>query len=131
MADYVAIVTNVIKEELDRVAHEIESELKAEVNARMKRSGKRTGNAVASIHVEVDSETSRFVGSNINWGDSSDGGLHLYYFVNGNKPRNGGRIKPTRSRALHLKSIGDNVWAASVSPYSGTDVIKEVADRHR
>lgn len=131
MADYVTALTNIVKKELDRVAQQVESELKAEVSARMKRTGKRSGNAINSIHIEYESELSRFVGANINWGDSTDGGLHLYYFNNGNKPKRGNRIVPTRSKALHLKNIGEDVWAGSVSPYSGTNVIETVADRHR
>lgn len=125
--DPVQTLNTILASKLDELAQKIERELQAEVGRHS-----QSGNAVASIHVEETGTLSRFIGSHINWGDSNDGGLHFYYLDQGNAPRNGkSRIYPTRSRALHLKNIGDKVWAASVTPYKGKHIVKAVADRHR
>lgn len=134
MAGYVEKLGNVIATELDRLATQIEGELKSAVSSKVgKKSSRSTGAAEASIHVEKDSPITRFIGANINWGDHNDGGVHLYYFDQGNSANGSdGRIHPTRSRkGLHLKHIGNGVWASSVSTYKGSGVVKEVADRHR
>lgn len=126
---YVDVVTSVMQSELDRLAVQIEAELKSAVASRVgKKSSRSTGAAVASIHIEVDSPTQRFIGANINWSNHNDGGLHLYYFDQGNGH---GFIRPKRSKALHLEHIGSDVYAKTVRTYSGAGVVKEVANRHR
>lgn len=131
MAGLVETLENLVESELDRLAVEIEAELKSGVSSKLKHKGRSTGAAVGAIHIEKTGAKSRFIGADINWGNHEDGGVHLYYFDQGNKGNAGNRIYPTRAKALHLKHIGEGIFAGSVTPYKGSGVIKEVADRHR
>lgn len=132
MGSFVETLDRVVASELDRLATQIEGELKSEISSRVgRKSSHSTGAAAGAVHIETTSTLSRFIGANINWSNHEDGGVHLYYFDQGNKGNRGGRIYPTRSKALHLTHIGADVYAGSVKPYAGSNVISDVADRHR
>lgn len=119
----VETLTNVVKEELDELANTIYGELRAACPS-------DSGKARASIHIEAPSEHTRFVGARAYFPPSGDdGGTHLYYADQGNRPNaSDGRIHPTRSQALRLK---DGSFRKSVSTYGGKHFIAEVASRHR
>lgn len=136
MADYVELLETVLASRLDELAEKIERELKSEISSRVgKKSSVSTGKAAASVHIEQDSATTRFIGARINWGakHGEDGGMHLYYFDQGNRG-NGqdGRIHAKNSKGLHMMHLkGGPIWRKSASTYGGSHVIKDVADRHR
>lgn len=87
----------------------------------------RSGRALASIRIEKWNPNLYFVGAYIG-SSPDDGGLHLYYLDEGNKGNGaGGRIYPTRSRALNTP-YGPK---ASVGTYKGIHFVHTVASRHR
>ena len=127
----VTTVEQLLKDKLDTAASEIERELKFELNASLRHPSRSTGSAMRKIRIEKEGKWSRFIGARIDWDNHNDGGVHLYYFIYGNKGNGSdGKIYPTRSRALHLEHIGDDVYAAYVSPYAGNNILKSVVDHY-
>ena len=104
---------------LQELANTIEGEMKA---AAMKGKTGRygTGEAASAVHTEMGA-TSAFVG-----GTGGEGTKHLGWLNDGN---GGGRIYPKRARALYIQD--HNIWRPSVSGYSGTHFVTEIANRHR
>ena len=133
MGGLIEAVGNIVQQELDRIAKEIESQMIAEAYKWKATYRTPTGRAAASIHIEDIGTGSvfgagRFIGADTTW-SSEDGGTHLYYMDQGNKPNApDGRIHPTKKKALKLK---DGSVRRSVSTYRGRGFIKEIADRYR
>lgn len=114
----VQVLHEACAKKIQEVAETIEGELKAAV------SGGRysTGLAASAVHIENTGEFSRFVG-----GTGGEGTKHMYWLNEGN---GGGRIYPSRSKALHLQSPGLNIWRPSVSSYEGKHYVEKIAARH-
>lgn len=117
----VIALNDIVQKELDRLATRIQYEMKSACP-------KRTGEAADSIHIEVDSETSRFIGAYT----STPGGLALYYADQGNGGR-GRVIRPKHAKALPISNKSGQwiAFRAYVHGYEGSGFIKDVADRHR
>lgn len=108
------IFKRVVEKRLDKLAEQIADEFRLELSAHV-----RSGEAFNSIYIEKGDRT-RFIGSN------SD---HFYFLDMGNKPRNGGVIKPKPPRK-YLK-FSDGTFHKQANPYEGIHFVKKVADRHR
>lgn len=130
LSNYMSVTEKVLeitKNRMNELARTIEAEMKAEARNYKSSNKVRTGNAAGAIHIEEIDDTHVFVGADIDWDDWNNGGLHLYYMTQGNKPQSGGRIVPTEKKALKLK---DGSVRKSVSPYGGRDFIHTIAKRH-
>lgn len=133
MGTLIQAVGNIVQDELDRIAKEIEAEMKAQAS-KPGSSHVRTGMAASSIHIEDIGTGSvfgmgRFIGADANFDSKGDGdgGVHLYYMNYGNGG-SGKFILPKTAKALKLK---DGTFAGNVRGYSGRHFIERIADRYR
>lgn len=132
MGGLIEAVSNIVQDELDRIAKEIEAKMKAEASNHKSSNRSPTGMAAASIHIEDIGTGSvfgagRFIGADAYFDD--DGGTHLYYMDQGNRGNGpGGFIYPTSRKVLKLK---DGSYAAYVRTYKGKHFIKKIADEYR
>ena len=134
MGGLIEAVTNIVQDELDRIAKEIEAEMKAEAGRHKSTYRSPTYAAQSAIHIEDIGTGSvfgagRFIGADANFDSSGDGdgGVHLYYMDQGNNAH-GQFIYPKRKKALKLK---DGTIAPYVRSYSGRHFIKKIADKYR
>lgn len=106
-----------INEQFDIIAQHVRYDLK-------KACPKRTGEAASAITIQKQSPDVIFVGGS---------NLHLYYADQGNRPNSGGRIVPTRAKALFITNgKGQRIaFRASVSPYEGKHFVRDVANKYR
>ena len=114
----VETLRNACRETLDEVADTIEGEMKGIVGGHT-----RSGAALAAIHIEVESEFSRFVG-----GTGGEGTLHLLFLNDGN---GSGRIYASgKALGKYPGGIPGIGWRKSVKPYKGIHFVEEIASRH-
>ena len=123
-------VGDIVQEEMDRIAKQIQSEMIVEASKHKPSYRSPTFDAAASIHIEDIGTGSvfgmgRFIGATANFND--DGGTHLYYMDQGNGG-NGRIIRPKTSKVLKLD---DGSFAPYVRGYSGRGFIKKIADKYR
>ena len=123
-------VTDIAKEEMDRIAKEIQSEMITEASKHKGSYRSPTYEAASSIKIEDIGTGSlfgmgRFIGADATFKD--DGGTHLYYMNYGNGG-SGRIIRPKRKKVLKLD---DGTIAPYVFGYSGKHFIEKIADRYR
>ena len=134
MGSLIEAVGNIVQNELDRIAKEIEGQMKAEAGKHKGSYRSPTGAAMASIHIEDIGTGSvfgagRFIGADASFdsGGDGDGGVHLYYMNYGNGG-SGRIIKPNTKKALRLK---DGTITPYVFGYNGRHFIEKIADSYR
>ena len=112
------IVMGIIERDMLNIAQRVEADFKAAVGKH-----NRTGQAQGSIRILEQNANRVLIGGYDE---------HLYWLDEGNA-RGGNPIVPKRAKALGkypggIPGIG---WRASVSPYKGFHIAKQVADKYR